>query len=501
MVRRRRLRDARSSTARAVLMQPIHRLGKGADGLCAAAGFAFAQGALDEVRAAPALRLPRIFDAPVITSSGIRPFWVPTRQRAYTLAMVAAEPLRRAGSRLRAIKALRKGSTVPRALVVSNVPNLGGGGALSFCDFVLALRTQQPDLDVVGVYPRKGSLAAECARHGVRTEIAWVPSWAYLEQWRERINSPLAEALVGALLVPLSNAVVAALLVPGILRAVLLLVRLRPTMVLSNTMVIPSHAVAAKLLGIPHYWLVHEFGRADHWFRFALGERRTIRLIGRLSESVICNSQAVEKALLAQEPHMKTHVIYPVVDTPLGKPPERHPGEPMRAVLVGHFFQSKGQHVAVEAVAIARTAGVEIELVLVGPGDHKPVEKLARRLDVADLVNIHGPTDDVGPYWSAAHVGLMCSDCEAFGRVTVEAMRAGLPVCGTNSGGTLEIIDPGVNGLLSPAGDANALAANLMALESDEELRRSLAFRAVETARRFERTRHDNELANILGLS
>ena len=61
----------------------------------------------------------------------------------------------------------------------------------------------------------------------------------------------------------------------------------------------------------------------------------------------------------------------------------------------------------------------------------------------------------------------MCSQCEAFGRVTVEAMRAGLPVCGTNSGGTPEIIDPGVNGLLSPAGDANALAANLMALESD----------------------------------
>ena len=40
----------------------------------------------------------------------------------------------------------------------------------------------------------------------------------------------------------------------------LLLVRLRPTMVLSNTMVIPSHAIAAKLLGIPHYWMVHEFG-------------------------------------------------------------------------------------------------------------------------------------------------------------------------------------------------------------------------------------------------
>ena len=149
--------------------------------------------------------------------------------------------------------------------------------------------------------------------------------------------------------------------------------------------------------------------------------------------------------------------------------------------------QSKGQRLAVEAVAVARKAGVDIELTLVGAGNQKPLRKLARRLGVEDLVNIHGPTDDVGRYWSAAHVGLMCSECEAFGLVTVEAMRAGLPVCGTNAGGTPEIIDPGVNGLLSPAGDANALAANLMALESDEDLRRRLAFRAVETAQRFQR--------------
>ena len=271
-------------------------------------------------------------------------------------------------------------------------------------------------------------------------------------------------------------------------------------MVLSNTMVIPAHAIAAKLLGIPHYWMVLEFGRDDHRLRFLLGYRRTIRLIGQLSESVICISQAVEKALLALDPKMTTYVIYPVVDTPLGTPPERHPGEPMRAVLVGYFSQGKGQHLAVEAVAIARKAGVDIELTLVGAGNQKPLRKLARRLGVEDLVNIHGPTRDVGRYWSAAHVGLMCSQMRGVRpryRGGDESRTAGMR---DDAGGTPEIIDPGVNGLLSPAGDANALAANLMALESDEDLRRSLAFRAVETAQRFQRDRHDDELAAILGL-
>jgi glycosyltransferase involved in cell wall biosynthesis len=403
--------------------------------------------------------------------------------------MVAADALRRLGTRFRAVTASRRPNPAPRALVISNVGSFGGGGAVGFRDMVLAIREKRPDLEVVAVCPWKGSLATEFARLGIRTKITFIPGWAFLE----RSRTPRIEALVGAL--PRG-----ALLIAGILPAMLLLLRLRPTVVLTNTMVIPAHAIAAKLLGIPHFWMVREFGRDDHQLQFLLGHHRTIRLIGRLSESVICNSRAVERAHLAVAPKMTTSVVYPVVDTPLGTPPERQPGEPMRAVLVGYFSEAKGQRLAVEAVAIARNAGVEIELTLVGGGNQTPLRTLAQSLGVEDLVNIHEPTPDLGPYWSAAHVGLMCSQCEAFGRVTVEAMRAGLPVCGTNAGGTPEIIDPGVNGLLSPAGDAEALADNLMALESDEDLRRRLALRAVETAQRFQRDRHDDELATILGL-
>jgi glycosyltransferase involved in cell wall biosynthesis len=403
--------------------------------------------------------------------------------------MVAADTLHRVGARLRAITASRKASPVPRVMVISNVGSFGGGGALDFRDMVLAIRGKRPDLDVVAVCPWKGSLAAECTRHDVQAKITFIPGWAFLQ----RSRTPRVEALIRA--IPAG-----VLLLSGIVPAVLLLIRLRPTMVLTNTMVIPAHAIAAKLLGIPHFWMVREFGRDDHQLQFLLGHHRTIRLIGQLSEAVICNSHAVEKALLAIDPKMTTYAVYPIVDTPLGTAPKRHPGEPMRAVLVGYFSHAKGQHLAVEAVAIARKAGVDIELTLVGAGNQKPLRTLARRLGVEDLVTIDGPTRDVGRYWSAAHVGLMCSQCEAFGRVTVEAMRAGLPVCGTNTGGTPEIIDPEVNGLLSPTGDANALAANLMALESDEDLRRNLAIRATETAQRFQRDRHDDEFTTILGL-
>ncbi|WP_328359292.1 glycosyltransferase family 4 protein [Mycobacterium sp. NBC_00419] len=406
-------------------------------------------------------------------------------------AMSAIEAIRRAAGRLDPIRVLRRRPPLPRVAVVSNVSSFGGGGVVGFREILLAIRDQRPDLDVLAVVPRQGAVAKDCSERGIRTSIAWTPWWGFGKWWRYRGIDP--HALIGW--VPY-----ALLLIPGIVQAVLLLAQERPTMVVSNTMTIPSHAIAAKLLGIPHYWFVREFGRDDHRLWFLLGYRRTIRLINRLSTVVICNSHAVEQAMLAIDPTMTTAVVYPVVETPLGVPPQRQPGERMRTVLVGYFSLGKGQHLAIEAIAIARRAGVDIELSLVGTGRHAPLRALARRAGVEDLLTIHGPTKDLGTHWSAAHVGLMCSQSEAFGRVTVEAMRAGLPVCGTDSGGTPEIIEHRVNGLLSPAGDAHALAANLMMIESDEGLRRRLALGALDSAQHFQRGRHDKELATILRL-
>jgi glycosyltransferase involved in cell wall biosynthesis len=56
------------------------------------------------------------------------------------------------------------------------------------------------------------------------------------------------------------------------------------------------------------------------------------------------------------------------------------------------------------------------------------------------------------------------SRCEAFGRVTVEAMRAGVPVIGTDAGGTPELVADGATGLLYRPGDAGALAAAIARL-------------------------------------
>ncbi|TQD87843.1 hypothetical protein C1H46_026613 [Malus baccata] len=74
-------------------------------------------------------------------------------------------------------------------------------------------------------------------------------------------------------------------------------------------------------------------------------------------------------------------------------------------------------------------------------------------------------TTRVAALYSAADVYVMNSQGlgETFGRVTIEAMAFGLPVLGTEAGGTKEIVEHNVTGLLHPVGHdgTRGLAENL----------------------------------------
>ena len=64
------------------------------------------------------------------------------------------------------------------------------------------------------------------------------------------------------------------------------------------------------------------------------------------------------------------------------------------------------------------------------------------------------------------------SDQEPFGIVVIEAMALGKPVVAGNAAGPTEVITEGVNGLLTPYGDAAALAAAILRYLDDPEFAR-----------------------------
>ena len=63
----------------------------------------------------------------------------------------------------------------------------------------------------------------------------------------------------------------------------------------------------------------------------------------------------------------------------------------------------------------------------------------------------------------------MCSEWEAFGRVTIEYMKFGIPVIGADAGTTARLVEHNVNGLLYRLRDPMSLAAQIKYLLHDTE--------------------------------
>jgi glycosyltransferase involved in cell wall biosynthesis len=86
-------------------------------------------------------------------------------------------------------------------------------------------------------------------------------------------------------------------------------------------------------------------------------------------------------------------------------------------------------------------------------------------------------------YYRAADVFVHAAHAEAFGKTATEAMACGTPVVATAVGGLIEQIEDGRSGLLTPPGDAAALAAALAKLWSDPAMRSQIGRHGADNAR------------------
>ena len=96
-----------------------------------------------------------------------------------------------------------------------------------------------------------------------------------------------------------------------------------------------------------------------------------------------------------------------------------------------------------------------------------------------------------------AHCFILPSVHEPFGIVALEAWAAGLPVIASDAGGLKDFIHDGVNGLMFPSGDAEALDVAYRRLDGDEALRRRLSEQALIDVRRFSWDSLTDELLGV----
>ncbi len=96
-------------------------------------------------------------------------------------------------------------------------------------------------------------------------------------------------------------------------------------------------------------------------------------------------------------------------------------------------------------------------------------------LGCGDVIKFIGFRNDIPDLMSTADVFVLPSVAEAFGVVFAEAIYLGTPIVATKIGGIPEIVSDGIDGILIPPADSDAIANTLADLINNPEKLRSLA--------------------------
>jgi glycosyltransferase involved in cell wall biosynthesis len=162
------------------------------------------------------------------------------------------------------------------------------------------------------------------------------------------------------------------------------------------------------------------------------------------------------------------------------------------AVGIAARLQSwKGQDVVIRAAASLCRARQPARLFIIGDAlfgleaDYAAsLPRLAVELGIHERVTFTGFRDDVPDCLAALDVAIHASTSpEPFGLGLIEAMAAGTALVAADGGAVREITTPGVDAIVTPPGDHEALATALLALCDDPERRQSLAAEGASTAR------------------
>lgn len=245
-------------------------------------------------------------------------------------------------------------------------------------------------------------------------------------------------------------------------------------------------AQVAQALNIPYVYHIREFLEEHFGVRF-FSDSLTAKYIATADKVVGISRAIVDYATAKLD--REVQLVYnglPCNDSNLLSEKTRLNGQTVHIAITGRVTKEKGQLEAIKAVELLKREYGREEIVLhvIGYMGHDPYEQsLKQYAEDRDLpVVFHKFTSNPMEILKDCDIGLTCSMAEAFGRVTVEYMLAGLLAIGTNTGGTPEIILNHETGLLYELGDEQELAQRIEWVLNHKETARQMLRRGQERA-------------------
>lgn len=251
----------------------------------------------------------------------------------------------------------------------------------------------------------------------------------------------------------------------------------------SNNLAVGVGAEVANKLKIKHIWHVRELLEEDHGLQF-MNKGKEYKLMEK-SDALIFISKAVMKKYDFINNNNKV-LIYDGVETVKEKYIEKNfdEKEKFNISLAGKINGNKGHEEAIKAMELLKkNQKNNVKLYIAGDG---PKEEEYRRYvkehNLESHIEFLGFVNDMDKLRKKMDIALICSKNEAFGRVTVEAMMKENFVIAANTGGTKEIIQNNVNGILYKQGNYNELAEKIQLVIENKFDSRNIIKKAYEKA-------------------
>lgn len=233
--------------------------------------------------------------------------------------------------------------------------------------------------------------------------------------------------------------------------------------------------IAARLFRLRFSLTIHGPDEFNDVAAFHMAEK-----VAQASFVATISGFASSQAMRASAPRHwdKIHALPLGVDPEDFAPrPRPDAAEPFKILCVGRLAAAKAHHILLAAIARLVATGRKVELTIVGDGpERKSLEQaiVERRLNGA--VRLAGPCnhDRVIDFYGRTDAFALASFAEGVPVVLMEAMAMKVPCVATWIAGVPELIRDGIDGLLAPPADPEALAAALARLMDDPALRERL---------------------------
>jgi sugar transferase (PEP-CTERM/EpsH1 system associated) len=222
------------------------------------------------------------------------------------------------------------------------------------------------------------------------------------------------------------------------------------------------------------------------------------RLMLRRRDRVVAVGGGVRQALVVNEgiPNRRIEVIYNGIDAEKFASNQEDRIKVRRElglgtadpviIQVARLDPLKDHATALRCLARVVREAPAARLLLVGGGpEEAAVRAQVEQFGLAQSVLFLGLRTDVARLLRTADLFLLSSVSEGIPLAVIEAMCARLPVVSTGVGGTSEVVRDGQTGLLAPAGDDAGLAAAIIRLHRDPELRRRMGENGRRRAQEF----------------